>query len=294
MEMQQLRYVVAIAKTANFSRAAEQCHVSQPSLSQQIQKLEDELGERLFDRMKREVKLTSFGETFLHRAIRILNEVDAAKREAAEAQDLLRGTLTIGVLPTIAPYLLPKVLAQFTEKFPGVEIVVQEDTTARLLKLALDYEIDFALASQPIQNERLEIRKLFSEELLLALPPGHPLTRKRTVAAADLEGERLMVMKEGHCLGDQVLGFCDRHDMKPKISFRSSQLETILALVCSGLGISLIPAMAARTKREYLLEYRSLQSPRPKRIIVTAWPKQRQCGRAVREFLKMISENLTR
>jgi len=289
MEMQQLRYVVAVARTANFSRAAEQCHVSQPSLSQQIQKLEDELGERLFDRMKREAKLTSHGETFLRRAVRILEEVDAAKREATDAQDLLRGTLTIGVLPTVAPYLLPDVMAQFTEKFPDVEIVVQEDTTARLLKLALDYEIDFALASQPIQNERLAVTELFSEELLLALPPGHPLTRKRTVAVADLEGERLMVMKEGHCLGDQVLGFCDRRDLKPKISFRSSQLETIQALVSSGLGISLIPAMAARSKREHLPEYRSLQSPRPERKIVTAWPKQRPPGRAANEFLKMVS-----
>jgi LysR family hydrogen peroxide-inducible transcriptional activator len=170
-----------------------------------------------------------------------------------------------------------------------VEIVVQEDITARLLKLALDYEIDFALASQPIQNERLEVKGLFSEELLLALPPGHPLTHKRAVAVADLEGERLLVMKEGHCLGEQVLGFCDRRDVKPKISFRSSQLETIQALVSSGLGISLIPAMAARGKREYLSEYRSLQSPRPKRKIVAAWPKQRRPGRAANEFLKMLS-----
>jgi LysR family hydrogen peroxide-inducible transcriptional activator len=289
MEMQQLRYVVAVAKTANFSRAAEQCHVAQPTLSQQVQKLEKELGERLFDRMKRAVKLTAHGEIFLRRAIRILEEVDAAKREAVDAHDLRFGTLTIGVLPTIAPYLLPEMMAQFTKKFPGVEVVVQEDTTARLIKLAVDYEIDFALASQPIQNERLKINKLFSEELLLALPPGHPLTRQRKVAVADLEGEQLMVMKEGHCLGDQVLGFCERRDVRPKISFRSSQLETIQALVAAGLGISLIPAMAARSKREDLPEYRSLQSSRPERTIVTAWPKERPPGRAANEFLRMVS-----
>ena len=283
-----------MARSGNFSRAAEHCHVAQPSLSQQIQKLEDELGERLFDRMKREARLTPHGEAFLRRAVRILEEVDAAKREMTDAQDLLRGTLTIGVLPTIAPYLLPEVMAQFTEKFPGVETVVQEDTTARLLKLAHGYEIDFALASQPIRDERLEVKELFSEELLLALPPGHPLTRKRTVAAADLEGERLIVMKEGHCLGDQVLGFCDRRDVKPKISFRSAQLETIQALVSSGLGISLIPAMAARSEREDLPEYRSLQSPRPERKIVAVWPKQRPPGRAANEFLKMVSARFGR
>jgi LysR family hydrogen peroxide-inducible transcriptional activator len=289
MELHQLRYALAVARTRNFSRAAEQCHVSQPSLSQQIQKLEVELGERLFDRLKRDVKPTSHGETFLRRAVRILEEVDAAKREANEAQNLLRGSLTIGALPTIAPYLLPKVMAQFTKKFPGLSIVVQEDTTARLLKLALDYEIDFALVSLPVPAERLEVRALFAEELLLALPPGHPLARKRSVALADLEGERLMVMKEGHCLGEQVLGFCDRRDVKPRISFRSSQLETIQAFVASGLGISLIPAMATRSKRKNLPEYRSLQSPRPERKIVVAWPKERPPGRAANEFLKMIS-----
>jgi LysR family hydrogen peroxide-inducible transcriptional activator len=135
---------------------------------------------------------------------------------------------------------------------------------------------------------------LFSEELLLALPPGHALTRKRTVAVADLEGERLIVMKEGHCLGDQVLGFCDRRNVKSKISFRSAQLETIQALVSSGLGISLIPAMATRNKREDLPEYRSLQSPRPERRIVAVWPKQRSPGRAANEFLKMVSARFCR
>jgi LysR family hydrogen peroxide-inducible transcriptional activator len=287
MEMHQLRYVVAVARAGNFSRAAEQCHVAQPSLSQQIQKLEEELGERLFDRLKREARPTAQGEVFLRRAVRILEEVDAAKREAADAQDLLSGTLTVGVLPTIAPYVLPKVMAEFTAKFPGVELVVQEDTTARLLRLAHSYEIDFALASLPIPDGRLTVQELFAEELLLALPPGHALTRKRTVAIADLKGERLIVMKEGHCLGDQVLGFCDRQDVKSRISFRSAQLETMQAMVAAGLGISLIPAMAVRG--EGTNAYRSLPAPRPERKIVAVWPSQRAPGRAAREFLRMVA-----
>lgn len=290
MEMQQLRYVVAVARMGTFSRAAEHCHVAQPSLSQQIQKLEDELGERLFDRTKRRARLTAHGEAFLRRAANILAEVDAAKREASDAQSLLRGTLTVGVLPTIAPYLLPDVLVRFADRFPGVEIVVQEDTTARLLKLAHAYEIDFVLASRPIHDEHVEIRDLFAEELRLAIPPGHPLTRKRTICPADLEKERLIVMKEGHCLGDQVLGFCERREVKPNISFRSAQLETIQALVCSGVGISLIPAMAVQKKREGLPEYRSLSAPQPERTIVAAWPRQRQLGRAATAFLELIRD----
>ena len=289
MEMHQLRYVVAVSRAGNFSRAAEQCHVSQPALSQQILKLEEELGERLFDRKKREVRLTSHGEAFLPRAIKILEEVDAARREASDAHALLRGRLIVGVLPTIAPYLLPEVLAEFAEKFPGVEIVVQEDTTARLLKLAQAYEIDFALASRPIQDQRMQVKDLFTEELRLALPPGHPLTRKRTVRLADIEKEPLIVMKEGHCLGDQVLNFCDRRDLKPIINFRSAQLETIQALVRSGVGISLVPAMAARSERRDLPEYRSLPAPRPERKIVAVWPTQRPLGRAANAFLKQIS-----
>lgn len=288
MEMHQLRYVVAVARVGNFSRAAEQCHVSQPSLSQQVQKLEEELGERLFDRMQRESKLTPAGEAFLRRAVRILEEVDAARREAGDAKHQLRGTLTIGVLPTIAPYILPGALMAFAEQHPGVELVVHEDTTGRLLKLVLGYEIDIAIASRPLTEERVEVRDLFTEELLVALPPGHALTGKRTLSPADLKGEKLIVMKEGHCLGDQVLDFCGRRDVRPIISFRSAQLETVQALVRAGIGISLVPAMAACGDRDGLPIYRSLTAPRPQRQITVFWPKQRQMSRAADAFLSLL------
>lgn len=290
MEMQQLRYMVAVARAENFSRAAEQCHVSQPSLSQQIQKLESELGERLFDRLQRSVRLTPAGELFLPRAIRILEEVEAAKREAADANESLRGVFTIGALPTIAPYLLPKALAAFTKAHPEVEIVVQEDTTARLLKLAHSFEIDLALASEPLNDDRIEMQELFVEELLLALPPKHPLAAKRAVRAEDLEHESLIVMKEGHCLGDQVLRFCDRSDVRTSVSFRSAQIETIQALVKAGLGISLIPAMAAQQNRPGAPAYRSLAGPKPTRNIVALWPKHRPIGRAAAAFLKLLEQ----
>ena len=292
MEMHQLRYMVAVARAENFSRAAEQCHVAQPSLSQQIQKLEEELGERLFDRLQRKVRLTPAGEAFLPRAIRILEEVDAAKRDAAEAKASLRGTLTVGVLPTIAPYLLPRALASFVRAHPGVEVVVQEETTDRLLKLVHAYEVDVALVSDPLPEDRIEKLELLKEELLVALPPKHPLVDKRTLRSEDLDGEALIVMKAGHCLGEQVLRFCERRDVQPAVSFRSAQLETIQALVRAGLGISLVPLMATKTHRPGTLVYRSLEDSQPTRNVVAIWSKQRVPNRATEEFLRVLQGQL--
>lgn len=288
MEMHQLRYVVALARTGNFSRASEQCHVAQPSLSQQIKKLEEELGERLFDRLRSQVRLTPHGAAFLPRALRILEEVDAAKREASDAQGLKHGSLSFGVLPTIAPYLLPPVMARFSARFPGIDFAIHEDTTAQLLRLVHTCEIDFAIVSQPIVDERLEVTELFSEELLLALPPGHPLATRRQISTADFAKERLIAMKTGHCLGEQVLGFCERQEMRPRIAFRSAQLETVQALVAAGQGISLVPAMAVRRTGRRAPVYRSLPTPRPERRIVLAWLRQRPPGRAAMELVKLL------
>ena len=141
----------------------------------------------------------------------------------------------------------------------------------------------------PIADTRFEIRELFSEELLVALPPDHPLARKRTLRAADLESERFIVMKEGHCLGDQVLNFCERRELRPNVTFRSAQLETVQSLVCAGVGLSLIPAMAMSSGRGRNPEYRSLQAPRPERKIVALWPKQRPLGRAAEELLNVVA-----
>lgn len=288
MEMHQLRYVVAVARMGTFSRAAEHCHVSQPSLSQQILKLEDELGERLFDRRKREARLTPHGEAFLRRALRILEEVEAAAREASEAKTLLRGTLTLGVLPTIAPYFLPPLLRAFTAQYPGLEVVLQEDTTARLVKLLNAYEIDLALASRPLPEDGMELVDLFSEELWVALPPDHPLTRRKSIDEEDLRQAKLIVMKEGHCLGDQVVNFCERRELQPNIVFRSAQLETLQALVRIGMGVSLVPEMATRAPRKDLPVYRPFKAPRPQRAIVLCWPRARPLRRAATAFVELI------
>jgi LysR family transcriptional regulator, hydrogen peroxide-inducible genes activator len=288
MEMHQLRYVVALARARNFSRAAELCHVSQPSLSQQVQKLEDELGERLFERTRRDARLTVAGEAFLRRAAAILEEVEAARREISEVQDLKTGTLRLGVLPTIAPYLLPGLMARFGPKYPGLEIIVQEETTAQLTRQVLACDLDLALVSDPLEERGLQTRELFDEELLLALPPNHRLVDRVDISLEDLENERFILMKEGHCLGDQVLSFCHRRDFRPQISFRSAQLETLQALVGAGLGLSLIPEMAVQRAGKDRPVYRGLQGFKPRRKILAVWLKQRTMRRAAREFLEGI------
>lgn len=286
MEIQQLRYVAAVMRAGNFSRAAEQCHVSQPSLSQQIQKLEGELGERLFERRGRQTRPTPAGEQFIPRALRILEELSEAQREAKEAHQLARGELIIGVLPTIAPYLMPPVISRFTRKFPGVSIVIQEEMTAGLMRLTDGHEVDLAVASLPIRDRNIEIKELFTEELLLALPSGHPLSRRRAISTADLESVSFIFMKEGHCLGEQALRFCSGRNFHPRISSRSAQLETVQSLVQAGLGVSLIPAMAKKSGTERLPVYRSLQNPAPRRTIAAFWSSRRPLSRAGSEFLK--------
>ncbi len=290
MELQQLRYVLAVAKTRNFSRAAETCHVSQPSLSQQIAKLESELGERLFSRLKRSAVLTSAGEALVQRATRILAEVDAARRDVADAAEHVRGKVSVGVLPTIAPYLLPHVLALTARECPRMEVRIHEATTAQLLASAAACEIDLAILSLPIEDARFIREPLFDEDLLLAVPPRHPLTRKPRVRLSDLENERFILLEEGHCLGDQSLHFCHRHDLHPQVTFRSSQLETIQALVAAGVGISLIPQLAVHPRRKGQPVYLSLAAPKPARTIGVLWRKEHHHSRAAREFLHLLQQ----
>ena len=245
MEIHQLRYFLAVARTRNFSRAAEQCRVAQPSLSQQIQKLEGELGERLFERTKREVSLTGAGEVFREHAARVLEEVEQARERVREISGLVRGRVVLGALPTVAPYFLPARLRAFTRRHPGIEVVVHEDTTAQLVGGVLAKEIDVALLSLPVERAGLEAEEFFDEPLLVALPRGHPLAKKKGLTLDDLENESFILMKEGHCLAGQALQFCQLNGFAPRVSFRSAQIETVLSFVANGWGISIVPAMSA-------------------------------------------------
>ncbi len=292
MELHQLRYFLAITKTGTFSRAAESCHVAQPSLSQQILKLEKELGERLFDRKARRVALTPAGEMFRERAEKVLHELHEARREVRDSGGEARGQVHLAALPTIAPYLLPKILRGFARRCPAVATIVHEETTERALRALENYEIDLALVSLPIESPRVAARPLFSEELLLVLPKGHPLLRKRSVSGADLEPEKFIFMAETHCLGTQSLQFCYAKGFTPQISCRSAQMETVQALVAAGVGISMAPAMARASSAR--VSYRSLGKPKPTRTIALLWNKRRHLSRAATELRDYIEASCSR
>lgn len=258
MELHQLRYFLAVARTRNFSRAAEACHVAQPSLSQQIMKLEAELEERLFERTKRDVRLTPAGELFRHHAERVLDEVEQARDKIREIRGLLRGRVVLGALPTVAPYFLPERLRAFADQHPGIEVVVHEDTTAQLAQAVLAKEIDLALVSLPVERRGLASEEFFVEDLLVALPAKHPLAGRRKLALPDLEPEAFILMKEGHCLAGQALQFCHLSGFAPRVSFRSAQIETVMAFVAAGWGLSIVPAMARAQDDRPGVRYRTL------------------------------------
>lgn len=246
METHQLRYFLAVARTRNFSRAAEQCRVAQPSLSQQIQKLEGELGERLFERSTREVSLTAAGELFREHAARVMEEMEQARERVREISGLLRGRVVLGALPTVAPYFLPARLRAFTRKHAGIEVVVHEDTTAQLVEGVLAKDVDVALLSLPVERAGLEAEEFFDEPLMVALPRKHALATKKGLTLDDLENESFILMKEGHCLAGQALQFCRLNGFAPRVSFRSAQIETVLSFVANGWGISIVPGMSAQ------------------------------------------------
>src|SRR6202011_2994232 len=288
MEMHQLRYFAAVARTGNFSRAARECRVAQPSLSQQILKLEDEVGERLFERTQRRALLTPAGSLFLPHALNILEAAERGRQEISEMGGQVRGKILLGALPTIAPYFLPNIIRSFRTKYPGVELIIHEETTQQLLRGLEEKELDLALLSDASPNSRIEIRQLFSEELLLCLPAAHPLVEQKKVVASNLQHEKFILMQDGHCLGAQAQQFCNRKGFQPEISCRSAQIGTVLAMVQTGLGISLIPEMALPSASKDGIVFRSLDGVRPRRVLALAVAVQRKPSLCVLEFTKFV------
>jgi DNA-binding transcriptional LysR family regulator len=288
MEIHQLRYFVAVAQTGNFSRAAERCHVSQPSLSQQILKLEHRLGQPLFNRLGRKAVLTDAGRLLLDRAMSILGSIDDAERRLRAGDESQGGRLAVGAIPTIAPYLLPPTLEGFVRRCPNVELIVREDVTERLVSAVVEGELDLSIVALPIPDDRLEAEPLLSEPLLVALAPGHPLTRRRRITIQDLAAERFILLNEMHCLGEQVVNFCRANECQPQIACRSAQLATLQSLIALRQGVSLLPEMARRADRSRALVYRPLAKEQPRRTIAVIWHKHHYHSPMAERFLEQL------
>jgi LysR family transcriptional regulator, hydrogen peroxide-inducible genes activator len=288
MELHQLRYFVAVAQLENFTRAAQKCFVAQPSLSQQIIKLERECGGPLFDRSGRKVRLTDRGRTLFDRAIEILAAVEGAKRALTEDGDA--GQITVGAIPTIAPYLLPPLLKRFLRDYPKTEVTVSENLTEYTIQACLEGDVDVGVLALPISEDQLAIEPLLTEELLLAMAAGHPLAARRHVSMQDVSLERFVLLSETHCLGRQVVSFCKGQSCQPAISCRSAQLLTVQELVAAGNGVSLIPQMAVSADRSQQTKYRSLTGEKPTRTIAMIWRKNRYHGPAVERFIAALRD----
>ncbi len=246
MEVHQLRYFCAVARHGTFTRASEVERVAQPSLSQQILKLEAELGARLFDRLPRSARLTVFGRTFLPKAERILRQMEEAKSELRDLSGEERGEVVIGIIPTIAAYLLPRLLKDFNRRHPQVSLKVVEEITPTLLHRLHEASVDLAIAALPVQGNDLECQELFKESFYAVLPDQHPLASSASLNLLQLKGEPFLLLKEGHCFRESVISACRKSRVTPSIIFESGQFATILAMVSAGMGVSAVPAMAVK------------------------------------------------
>jgi len=303
MEMHQLRYFVAVAEAGSFSRAAESCRVAQPSLSQQIKKLERGLGLELFDRLPQGTVMTEAGQALLPRARRILAEVREAQSELKRDLDDGRLPLAVGAIPTMAPYLLPPVLQRLSAEFPACELTVRENLTERLIESLVDLELDCAIMSTPIDHRLVEVEVLGSERLLLVAHPDLQLPLAEHAALDLLREQPSIVLHEMHCLGQQIRSFCDASDLAHRIVCRTTQIETVQRLVALGLGISLVPEMAARwdgpgtvpgpgEARSLRLRYAPVPGLKAEREIAVVWRRDRTRGRLAQRFAELVKSDL--
>ena len=289
MELHQLRYFAAVAETGSFTRAAEREGVTQPTLSEQILRLESKkngIGRRLFDRLGRKVVLTEAGQLLLSHAQAILAAVGEAERAVQDSGE--GGQLRVGAIPTVAPFLLPRAVTRFRKEHPAVQLQLKEDLTERLLADLLAGELDVALMALPIRDDRLHVEKLFSEPLVMALPPKHRLATKAEVKLGDVVDEPFILLDDVHCFGDQVLSFCHRAGLEPRVVCRGEQIVTLLAMVAAGQGVSVVPEMAATADGAKACVYRPLGKPAPIRTLCAVWHKQRYRPESLRTFVEVV------
>jgi LysR family transcriptional regulator, hydrogen peroxide-inducible genes activator len=270
--LRQLEYLVTVAQTLNFRAAAAAAHVSQPALSAQIQQLEGLLGLRLLDRDRRRVALTAAGELIAEQARAVLGDVDALVDKAAGQGQPLAGALQLGIIPTVAPYVLPRLLRGVHEAHPQLRLILRETQTADLVEQLRTRRLDAALLALPVPGTGLSALPLFEDPFLLALPAGHRLAARKTVKPADLRREAVLLLEDGHCLREQALAICAEAKAQEHGDVRATSLGTLMQMVGSGLGVTLLPSIAAkREARDDGVLLRPFAAPAPRRVIGLAW-----------------------
>jgi LysR family hydrogen peroxide-inducible transcriptional activator len=277
-----LEHFVVLARTRNFTRAAEELNMSQSSLSRSIQRLEEQMNQSLFDRRPREVILTDAGELLLEKAKAILREVDDLF--FAISQVGRKSRIRLGVIPTIAPYFLPEFLEYFCESFPEIGVTVLEDTTDHLIRRCEHGEIDLVILSLPVDASHLQVEPLFEEELLLVLPAGHALAKGKKVKMEALADYPFVMLNEAHCLADSIASFCRRKSVQPVTIERTSQLITVQELVALGHGVSIVPAMASKLDVSDRRVYRSFRGDAPRRTVAMLWNDNRAQTEPLRQM----------
>jgi len=288
MNLRDLHYLVSLADHRHFGRAAEACFVSQPTLSTQVRKLEEELGVTLVERNPRKVLLTEVGQQIVARARDVLNEVEQIRHIAHRDQDPAAGSLRLGIFPTLGPYLLPHVLATIRTRFPRLELLLVEEKSPELMQRLREGKLDAALLALPVHDEALHAEFLFEEPFLLAAPDAHPLAGRRALKLADLEDQHLLLLEDGHCLRDQALEVCRMSGASEKQGFRATSLETLRQMVAANVGVTLLPVLAvqppiARTGNVHLTPFRGHA---PSRRIAMFWRK----SSAMHTFLLQLAE----
>jgi LysR family hydrogen peroxide-inducible transcriptional activator len=287
MELHQLRYVCAIAETGSFSRAAEHCQVTQPSLSQQVLKLEEDLSAKLFDRLGRSIRLTEAGRAFLPHARSILSQMESARLSVADKSADVHGSVAVGVIPTIAPYLMPRNTMAFAKKYPEAKLRIVEETTPVLVESLRNLSIDLAILALPLRHKDLELFPLHTEPLFAVLPKDHPRARLKSLALKDLRGESFVMLRDGHCFRDLSITACAHARVTPRIAFESGQFSSLFGMVGAGVGVSLVPEMAIDRNANCL--YVRLSDAHATRTIVAAVLRGRSFNRLQQAFLSGLS-----
>jgi LysR family hydrogen peroxide-inducible transcriptional activator len=283
MNLKDLKYLVALADTGHFGRAAQRTFVSQPTLSAQLKKLEEYLGVKLVERHPKNVQLTEVGKEIVARARRMLSEGDEIVALARNNTDPLSGKLKVALIPTIGPYLLPRVMQKLRKALPQLGLMLYEHQTEELLKRLREGEIDLGILALPVDQDGLESRRLYREEFTVALPSDSALAQKPTIKAADLKGQTLLLLEDGHCLRDQALEVCSRVDVREAEDFRATSLETLRHMVVAGLGVTLMPELAVESPfgSQRGLVIRQFAKPAPARTVGAVWRKSTTRGAAI-------------